>query len=122
MESFATDEGVGVGKEVVLDPDLGDGTLAQLAHEAAHVVEAALAGVAIYENGQCVVSAMHSLEHLGPGRLVAEARGVCQARVLNAGSSPSAAPGSTGRLNLSARARNGGIGGGGGAAVGLKVF
>jgi len=82
MESFATDEGVGVGKEVVLDPDLGDGTLAQLAHEAAHVVEAALAGVAIYENGQCVVSAMHSLEHLGPGRLVAEARGVCQARVL----------------------------------------
>ena len=51
MESFAAGEGVGLGKELVLNADPGDVTLAQLAHEPAHVVEVAVAGVAIYEDG-----------------------------------------------------------------------
>jgi hypothetical protein len=51
MESFAADEGVGLGKELVLNADPGDVKLAQLAYEPAHVLEVAVAGVAIDENG-----------------------------------------------------------------------
>jgi len=60
MESFAAGEGVGLGKEPVLNADPGDVTLAQLAHEPAHVVEVAVAGVAIYEDGQLRGVGQHS--------------------------------------------------------------
>jgi hypothetical protein len=58
MESFAADERVGLGKELVLDADPGD-------------VEVAVAGIAIYEYGQLrgVGSAFEHLEHLGPERI-----------------------------------------------------
>jgi hypothetical protein len=39
MESFTADEGVGLGKKLVLNADPSDVTLAQLAHEPAHVDE-----------------------------------------------------------------------------------
>ena len=60
MESFAAGEGVGLGKELVLNADPGDVTLAQLAHEPAHVVEVAVAGVAIYQDGQLRGVGQHS--------------------------------------------------------------
>ena len=47
-------------KEPVLNTDPGDVTLAQLAHEPAHVVEIAVATAAIYKNGQLRGVGQHS--------------------------------------------------------------
>jgi hypothetical protein len=80
------DEGVGLREQLVLDAHAGDAALAQLAHEAAHVVEVAVAGVAVQQDGQVggVRHVLDLLEHLGPGRLVvvaqAERRRHAQAR------------------------------------------
>jgi hypothetical protein len=52
LPSFAADEGIGLGTELVLNADPGDVTLEQFAHEPAHVVEIAVATVAIYKSGQ----------------------------------------------------------------------
>ena len=66
------DEGVGLWEQLVLDADPRNATLAQLPHQAAHVVEIAVAGVAIHEDGDRggVGHELQHFEDLGPGGLV----------------------------------------------------
>jgi hypothetical protein len=60
LPSFAADEGIGLGTELVLNADPGDVTLEQFAHEPTHVVEIAVATVAIYKSGQLRGVGQHS--------------------------------------------------------------
>ena len=66
---------VGLGEQLVLDADAGDAALAQLAHQSAHVVEVAVAGIAVDQDRDRgrVRHELEHLEHLGPRRLVAVA-------------------------------------------------
>ena len=65
------DEGVGLGEELVLDADPPNATLAQLPHQAPHVVEVAVAGVAVHEDRDRggVGHELQHFEDLGPGGL-----------------------------------------------------
>ena len=66
------DEAVGLREELVLDAHAGDAALLELAHEAAHVVEVAVAGVAVEQDRERrrVGHELEHLEHLRPARLV----------------------------------------------------
>src|SRR6185437_15550955 len=69
---FTVDEAVGLGELLVFDADAGDAALLELAHEAAHVVEVAVAGVAVEQDRQ-VAGVGHEFErvdHLRPAGLV----------------------------------------------------
>ena len=84
--ALAADEAVGLRELLVLDTDARDAALLELLHEAAHVVEVAVAGVAVEQDRQ-VARVRHEFEHvddLGPARLVvvthAELRGDREAR------------------------------------------
>jgi GNAT superfamily N-acetyltransferase len=70
------DEGVRLGEQLVLEADAGEAALAQLAHEAADVVEVAVAGVAVDQDrqGRGVGHVLEHVQHLGPRRLVAVAQ------------------------------------------------
>lgn len=79
--ALAVDEAVGFRKLLVLDAHAGDAALLELSHEPAHVVEVAVAGVAVEQDRQ-VARVGHEFEHvdhLCPARLVvvahAELRG-----------------------------------------------
>eukprot|EP00053_Salpingoeca_punica_P018045 m.175368 g.175368 ORF g.175368 m.175368 type:complete len:306 (+) comp17345_c0_seq2:2030-2947(+) len=71
----AVEQGVGLGEELVLHACAGNAARLQLAHEAAGVVEVAVAGVGVQQDGRSggVAHVLEHLKHLGPGRLVAVA-------------------------------------------------
>ena len=66
------DEGVGLGEQLVLDAHAGDLSLAQLLHQPTHVVEVAIAGVAVHQDRNVggVRHELEHIEHLRPRRLV----------------------------------------------------
>ncbi len=70
--AMAVDEAVGFGEQLVLDAHAGDAPLLQLLHQAAHVVEVAVASVAVDEDGNAarIGHELQHVHHLGPARLV----------------------------------------------------
>ena len=75
---LAVDEAVGLRKLLVLDTDARHTPLLQLAHETAHVVEVAVAGVAVEQDRQ-IARVGHEFERvddLGPARFVVVAHAV----------------------------------------------
>ncbi len=75
---IAVDEAVGLREELVLDAHRRDAALLELAHQAAHVVEVAVAGVAVEQDRdrRDVRHELEHLQHLRPGGLVAVAHAV----------------------------------------------
>ena len=70
--AFRVQKAIRLRKLLILDADTRDAALLELAHQAAHVVEIAVTGVAVEQYGQ-IAGIGHELEHvhnLGPTRLV----------------------------------------------------
>jgi hypothetical protein len=49
--TLSVQEAVGLGKLLILDADAGDAALFQFSHQAAHVVEVAVTGIAVEQYG-----------------------------------------------------------------------
>ncbi len=83
---FAVNEAIRFRELLVLDTYAGNAALFELAHEAAHVVEVAVAGIAVQQNRQiaCVGHEFEVVDHLRPACFVvvahAELRGNREAR------------------------------------------
>jgi hypothetical protein len=65
-------EAVGLGEELVLDADARDAAVLELPHEAAHVVEVAVARVAVEQQRDLrgVADELDQVQHLRPAHLV----------------------------------------------------
>jgi hypothetical protein len=75
---FAVDEAVGLRELLVFDTDACNAALFELAHEAAHVVEVAVAGVAVEQDRQIarVGHEFERVDNLGPACFVVVAHAV----------------------------------------------